>query len=67
MSLDINNEVMKAGEIMSRYRMTREDQIEVVRILMAAGLEHCLNEQEKVLQEKNWLVDKACVGPGLVH
>lgn len=67
MGVDINNEVLKAGEVMSRYQMSREDQIEVVRILLAAGVEHCLNEQELVRTSKDALIKKVCVGPGLVH
>ena len=39
--MNINAEVMKAGTLMTRYRIPREQQIEVVRILMAAGVEHC--------------------------
>lgn len=65
MGLDINAEVMKAGELMSRYRMTKDDQLEVVRILIACGVEHCLNEQEKVRTGNDALVSKAF--GGLVH
>lgn len=67
MGVDINNEVMKAGDIMSRFRMPREEQIEVVRILMAAGVEHCLQEQEKVRADADHLLKKAYVGPGLAN
>lgn len=62
MPLDINNEALKASEIMSRYRMPREDQIEVVRILMAAGVEHCLNEQTRLVSEKKSMIDTAFSG-----
>lgn len=63
--MDINNECLKAGEIMSRYRVSREDQIEVVKILMACGVEHCLNEQEKIKAQREALVEAAY--QGMVH
>ena len=67
MGLDINNEVMKAGELMGRYRMSKDDQLEVVRVLIACGVEHCLNEQEKVRNGNEEMVQRAFVGPGLIH
>ena len=67
MGIDITNEVMKAGELMSRYRMTKDDQLEGVRLLLACGVEHCLNEQEKVRNGNEELIQRAYVGPGLIH
>ena len=61
MMIDINDEVMKAATLMNRYRVSREDQIEIVRILLACGVEHCLAEQERIRIENNMLVDKAFV------
>lgn len=65
MGIDINNEVMKAAAIMSRYRMTKDDQIEVVRLLLAAGVEHCLQEQEKVGSGNLQTIERTY--GGLVH
>lgn len=67
MSLDINKEVAKSGHIMSRYRMAEADQIEVVRILLAAGVEHCLNEQQRLLGEKDAAINTAFSGARIVH
>jgi hypothetical protein len=57
--MDINNECLKASDIMSKYRMTREDQIAVVKILMAAGVEHCLNEQQALRDGQNAMINRA--------
>lgn len=65
--MDINNEVAKSGQIMSRYRMAEADQIEVVRILMAAGVEHCLNEQQRLLSERESVINTAFSGARIVH
>jgi hypothetical protein len=65
MSLDIDSEVHKAGVVMSRYGMTKEDQLEVLRLLVAVGVEHCLNEQERVRTRDDATVAKAF--SGLVH
>lgn len=62
MGIDINQEVMKAGDIMRRFQMPRDAQIEVVRIIMACGVEHCLNEQERVRAENTRLIAKAQMG-----
>ena len=67
MAADVNNEILRAGEVMSRYRMSREDQITVVKILMDAGVEHCLQKQEALRAEREKLIQTACAGPGLVH
>ena len=67
MAIDINNECLKASDIMSKYRMSREDQIAVVKILMAAGVEHCLNEQQRMLTEKKSLIDGAFAGARITH
>ncbi|HXF12233.1 MAG TPA: hypothetical protein VN517_03710 [Terriglobales bacterium] len=56
---------MKAAAIMSRYRMTKDDQIEVVRLLLAAGVEHCLQEQEKVGSGNLQTIERTY--GGLVH
>lgn len=56
MGIDITDEVQKAVEIMARYRMPQDDQIEVVRIILAAVVEHCLQER---VRQKNDLVSKA--------
>ncbi len=57
--MDIDEEVLKAGRIMERYRMNRTDQLDVVKILISVGVEHCLREQEKVRKENEALVAKA--------
>lgn len=50
---------------MSRYRMPKEDQIEVVRLLLAAGVEHCLQEQERYRKGADAMIERAHTG--LVH
>ena len=67
MGLDINGEVLKAGDIMLRYHMSKADQLEVVRILLAVGVEHCLNKQEEVRAEREYMIERAQRGPGMVH
>ena len=67
MGVDINNEVMKAGEVMSRYRMSKEHQLEVVKLLIGAGVEHCLQEQQRFAADKEEIVRRAQTGPGIVH
>lgn len=64
MGVDVNAEVMKAGELMSRYNVSREDQLTVVRLLIGAGVEHCLQAQERVRDERDALVNRA---QGMVH
>lgn len=53
---------MKAGDIMRRFQMPRDAQVEVVLIIMACGVEHCLNEQERVRAEHARLIAKAQMG-----
>ena len=63
--MDVNAEVEKAVDIMAHHGIQPDVQREVVRILIGAGVEHCLNEQEKVRAQKNALIDTAHAG--LVH
>lgn len=65
MGVDINEEAMKAGAIMSRYGVPRDEQLEVVRLLLNAGVEHCLQEQDKLRQSTEAIIAKAHMG--LVH
>lgn len=58
MGVDPNKEAAKASEIMSRYGVSMEDQMQVVKILMSAGVEHCLNEQENLRDSNSDIVKR---------
>ena len=65
---NLDDEIAKAATIMSRYRMKTDDQIEVVRILLSAGVEKCLSEQERIRADKDSKVALAQKDyRGLVH
>ena len=63
--MGLNDELAKASEIMARYNMHSHDQVEVIRILVDAGVEKCLDEQQRIRDEKDALVSAAF--SGLVH
>lgn len=63
----LNAEIEKASLVMSRCGMGQEDQVTVVRILVDAGVEKCLDEQQRIREELGALVNKAFIGPGIVH
>lgn len=41
------------------YRMSSEDQIKVVRILLDAGVEQCLQEQQRIREGNSAMIAKA--------
>ena len=45
---------------MTRFGMPKEAQIEVVRILVDAGVEKCLDEQQRIRDEQALLVNAVC-------
>jgi hypothetical protein len=65
MPVDIQAECMKAGDLMRRYGVPGPVQTEVVKILMEAGVEHCLQEQQKIRERNAGLIERAT--NGLVH
>jgi len=56
----LDADIRKASEIMWKYRVAKEDQIAVVRILVDAGVEKCLDEQQRIREESAVLVNAAC-------
>jgi hypothetical protein len=59
----IEDEIGKASAIMTRYRMTKDDQIAVVKRLIDVGVERCLQEQERLRLEKESMIDYAANNP----
>lgn len=57
MGMNIEAEIEKASAIMARYRVSREDQISIVKTLLDAGVERCLQEQERLTQEKQAMIE----------
>ena len=56
----LNNAIAKASLVMARYGMTGEDQVSVVRMLVDAGVEKCLDEQQRIREEQTALVAAVC-------
>ena len=54
----LENEIARAAEKMSRYRMPPDEQLEVVRILLDAGVEKCLDEQQRLRDEKEAILER---------
>ena len=61
----MNESLVKASEIMARYNMHGEDQIAVIKILVDAGIEKCLDEQQRIREEQDSMTLAAYAG--LVH
>jgi hypothetical protein len=57
--MDINLEIIRASKIMAKYHVSREDQADVVKILLDAGIQHCLDEQERLRSEKEQMIRQA--------
>ena len=49
--MGINESLSKATEIMARYNMQGSDQVAVIKILVDAGIEKCLDEQQRIREE----------------
>ena len=49
----------KASLIMAKYRMTEEDQMQVMQILTDGGVEHCLTEAEKFRERNEEMIARA--------
>ena len=64
--MGLTEQINRAAEIMARYGMTGEDIVTIVKILVDAGVEKCLDEQQRLRQENDALVRAAFSG-GLVH
>jgi hypothetical protein len=60
--MNLNNEIAKASEIMARYGVRGEDQVAVVKILVDAGVEKCLDEQQRIRESMDAAVMKAYEG-----
>lgn len=56
--------IAKASEIMWKYRVSKDDQISVIKLLLDAGVERCLEEQQRIREEKEMLIQSAV---GLIH
>lgn len=63
--MGINESLSKATEIMARYNMQGSDQVAVIKILVDAGIEKCLDEQQRIREELDSITLKAYTG--LVH
>ncbi len=63
MSLD--NEIAKASELMWKYKVAKSDQIAIIKMLVDAGVEKCLDEQQRIRDEQDSQTLKAYAG--LVH
>jgi hypothetical protein len=59
LGMNLQAEIEKATVIMAHYRMPREDQATVVKLLLNVGVEHCLAEQERVRAEKEAMIEHA--------
>ena len=60
--MNINAEISKASLIMARYHVPDDEQIAVVKILIDAGVEKCLDEQQRIREQGNVLVQRAYAG-----
>ena len=60
--MNINAEIAKASLIMARYHVPDEQQIAVVKILVDAGVEKCLDEQQRIREQGAALVQRAYAG-----
>jgi hypothetical protein len=56
--IDLNAQVEKASAIMARYRMSREDQIACIKILLGVGVERLREQKEAMIEhaQRNPLV-----------
>ena len=57
--MGLNDELAKASEIMARYNMHSH-------VLVDAGVEKCLDEQQRIREQNEAMVRQAFSG-GLVH
>jgi hypothetical protein len=57
--MNLEDEIGKASAIMTRYRMTKEDQIAVVKRLIDVGVERCLQEQERIRLTNESMIEHA--------
>ena len=64
MGMNTDQAIAKASEIMWRYRISKDDQVAVIKILMDAGVERCLEEQQRIRDENAVIIDRVT---GLVH
>ena len=60
--MNINAEIAKASLIMARYHVPDDEQIAVVKILVDAGLEKCLDEQQRIRDQRAAMVQRAYAG-----
>ena len=61
--IDVGQEALKAIKIMARYRMSGDDQQEVLNVLMGAGVEYCLQEQERLRDQNEAMIASAQARP----
>ena len=55
----LNDEIARAATIMWRCRVPKEDQVEIIKLLVDAGVNHCLREQERIRFERDAAVENA--------
>lgn len=55
----LNDEIARASTIMHRYRVSKDDQVAVIKILVDAGVNHCLDEQQRLRFEQESAVENA--------
>ena len=60
--MNINTEIARASAIMKQYGVPDHDQLTVVRMLIDAGVEKCLDEQQRLRDEADILTMKAYEG-----
>lgn len=61
--MNLEDEIGKASAVMARYRMSKDDQIAVIKKLIDVGVERCLQEQERLRLEKESMIEHAQDNP----
>ena len=56
--MGLNEEIARASSIMWRYHMPKEVQVELVKMLVDAGVNYCLAEQDRIRLERQQVVDQ---------
>ena len=57
--MGLNDEIARASTIMHRYRVPKDEQVAVIKLLVDAGVNHCLDEQQRIRFEKDEAVQNA--------
>ena len=55
----LNDEIARASTIMHRYRVAKDDQVAIIKLLVDAGVNHCLDEQQRIRFEREAAVENA--------